>query len=100
MFCLTLVGWLIFRSHSVEQISYLLTHISFVSSAFSVNLWQQLVFFSLPLVVVELAQYASRDLLWFTRWPMLARIPLYALIIIWILIFGERESLEFIYFQF
>jgi hypothetical protein len=59
-----------------------------------------LVFFSLPLVVVELAQYASRDLLWFTRWPMLARIPLYALIIIWILIFGERESLEFIYFQF
>ena len=28
MFTLTLVGWLIFRSHSVEQIVYMITHIS------------------------------------------------------------------------
>jgi D-alanyl-lipoteichoic acid acyltransferase DltB (MBOAT superfamily) len=100
MFCLTLVGWLIFRSHSVEQMTYMLTHVSFKVNDFSVSLLVNLVFFTFPLVLIELYQYMSRNLLLLTRLPILARITIYGLIIIWTLIFGERESLEFIYFQF
>lgn len=100
MFCLTLIGWLIFRSHSVAQIGYMLTHASFKVSSFSLILLAEIVFFSFPLVLIEIYQYMSRDLLLLTRLPTLMRIIVYGLIIIWTLIFGARESLEFIYFQF
>ncbi|WP_420631805.1 MBOAT family O-acyltransferase [Candidatus Leptofilum sp.] len=100
MFCLTLVGWLIFRSRSVDQISYILSHVSWQTSDFSVKLLQDITFYALPMVLVELCQYATRDLLLLTRLPRIARVLVYALIIAWTLIFGVRESLEFIYFQF
>lgn len=100
MFCLTLVGWLIFRARSVDQIVYMLTNASFAFSDFSIVLLLELVFFSFPLVLVEIYQYMSRDLLLLTRLPAMMRIIVYALLIAWTLIFGVRESLEFIYFQF
>jgi hypothetical protein len=80
--------------------TYMLTHVSFKVNDFCVSLLVNLVFFTVPLVLIELYQYMSRNLLLLTRLPILARITIYGLIIIWTLIFGERESLEFIYFQF
>lgn len=100
MFCLTLVGWLIFRSRSVDQIVYMLTHASFKLSAFSLYLLPEIVFLTFPLILIEIYQYMSRDLLLLTRLPNLVRVLVYVLIIIWTLVFGARESLEFIYFQF
>jgi alginate O-acetyltransferase complex protein AlgI len=100
MFCLTLIGWLIFRSRSVAQINYMLTHASFKLTDFSIILLVEIVFFTFPLVLIEIYQYMSRDLLLLTRSPIVVRILVYALLIIWTLIFGARESLEFIYFQF
>ena len=100
MFCLTLVGWLIFRARSVDQIVYMLANISLSISNFSLVLLLELVFFTFPLVLIELYQYMSRDLLLLTRLPAIVRVIVYALLIVWTLIFGVRESLEFIYFQF
>ncbi|GJM40175.1 MAG: O-acyltransferase [Ardenticatenaceae bacterium] len=100
MFILTLIGWLIFRARSVDQIVYMLTHVSFKASTTSQALLENIGFYAIPLVVIELYQYASRDLLRLTRWPLLLRMVVYAVIVAWTLIFGARESLEFIYFQF
>lgn len=100
MFVLTLVGWLIFRSQSVSQIVYMLTNASFEVSNYSLVLLLEIVFFTFPLMLVELYQYMSRDLLLLTRLPLVVKVSVYVLIIAWTLIFGARESLEFIYFQF
>ncbi|MCB8943379.1 MAG: MBOAT family protein [Ardenticatenaceae bacterium] len=100
MFILTLFGWLLFRAHSLDQISYMITHISFATSSTSLELGKELLFYVTPLFLVELGQYISRDLLWITKWPQAARILVYSIILIWIIVFGARESLEFIYFQF
>ena len=51
-------------------------------------------------MVVQLYQYVKGDLLALTKLPLWARAPLYGLFLIWIFIFGVRESKEFIYFQF
>ncbi|MCA9916907.1 MAG: MBOAT family protein [Anaerolineales bacterium] len=100
MFCLTLVGWLIFRARSVDQIVYMLSHVSLRPSVAGLGLLRDMMFFALPLIVIEVYQYASRDLLRLTRWPLALRVLVYALLVAWTLIFGARESLEFIYFQF
>jgi hypothetical protein len=100
MFCLTMIGWVIFRSRSVEQIGYILTHVGFSTGPATATLGYELLFYAGPLVLVQLFQYLRRDLLVLTRLPTLARAPVYAWMILWIVIFGIRESTEFIYFQF
>jgi D-alanyl-lipoteichoic acid acyltransferase DltB (MBOAT superfamily) len=100
MFCLTLIGWVIFRSRTVEQIAYILTHVGFTGSPETAALGYDLLFYAGPLVLVQLFQYLQRDLLVLTKLPPIARAPLYAWMIVWIIVFGVRESTEFIYFQF
>ena len=100
MFSLTLFGWLLFRAHSLAQISYMITHISFASSNTSLNLGKELLFYTTPLFIIELGQYLTRDLLWLTKWVRPVRVVGYSFILALIFTFGVRESLEFIYFQF
>ena len=100
MSCLTLVGWLIFRSTSVAQIGQMLGSLSLATSPSTSGFLATLVFFTAPLVIVQVWQYVTRDLLVLTKLPVSARVPIYAFLFVWILIFGVRESLEFIYFQF
>jgi alginate O-acetyltransferase complex protein AlgI len=100
MFGLTLVGWLIFRSTSVEQIAYMLTRLTPLFSAQTFSLAQELAFFTLPLLVVQLYQYLSRDQLVLIRLPGPMRAALYSLALVWIAVFGARTASEFIYFQF
>ncbi|MCP5096978.1 MAG: MBOAT family protein [Chloroflexi bacterium] len=100
MFALTLVGWLIFRASSVAQIVYMLTHVSFASTATSAELGRSLLFFAAPLLIVQIYQYVKRDLLVLPKLPVPVRMIVYGLMISWMYIFGIRESLEFIYFQF
>ncbi|MGI9304778.1 MAG: MBOAT family O-acyltransferase [Gammaproteobacteria bacterium] len=100
MFVLTVIGWIIFRSQSLEQIGYIFSHIGVIPGPGSLDLAYKLTFFSLPLLVVQLYQYTTRDLLIITKLSVWARMVIYAFFLIWILIFGVRESIEFIYFQF
>jgi hypothetical protein len=53
-----------------------------------------------PLLLVQVAQYWKRDLLVLTRLPAVIRSPAYAGLLLWIIVFGVREAMEFIYFQF
>jgi D-alanyl-lipoteichoic acid acyltransferase DltB (MBOAT superfamily) len=100
MFVLTLFGWLIFRATSVQQVLYMLTHISLSPSDASFDIAFRLAFYALPLLVVQICQYLKRDLLVLVRLKAWARVPVYGFLAIWLFIFGVRESIEFIYFQF
>jgi alginate O-acetyltransferase complex protein AlgI len=100
MFILTLVGWLIFRSTCVRQMIYMLTRVSLVPSAESMDFAFRLSFFALPLLLVQIYQYVKRDLLIPIKLPALSRVLVYGFFLTWILIFGVRESTEFIHFQF
>lgn len=100
MFVFTLLGWLFFRASTAHQIGYMLTHVSLVLSPEGLTLASSLLFFSLPLLVVQVFQYVTRDLFILPKLPTLARVPVYSFLLIWILIFGTTESAQFIYFQF
>jgi D-alanyl-lipoteichoic acid acyltransferase DltB (MBOAT superfamily) len=100
MFSLTLLGWLFFRADSIQQISYMLTHLSFISSPESMEFFNTLIFFTAPLIVVQVIQYATRDLLILLKARIPVQILLYGWMLLWIIMFGVRESTEFIYFQF
>ncbi|HBL10548.1 MAG TPA: membrane-bound O-acyltransferase family protein [Cyanobacteria bacterium UBA11162] len=100
MFILTNIGWVIFRSSSVQQMYYMLTNIGLSLSAQGSLLGYDLVYFSLPLVIVQLYQYVTCDLIIITKLNPWVRIPIYSFLIIWLCVFGVRESGEFIYFQF
>jgi alginate O-acetyltransferase complex protein AlgI len=96
----TLIGWVLFRARSMEQAFYFLGNAGFATSAETAAMAYNLAFFAGPLVLVQIAQYWARDLLVLTRLPVVLRSPAYAWLLLWIIIFGARESIEFIYFQF
>ena len=100
MFILANIGWVIFRSTSLAQIAYLLTHGGFSLSENSLALLNDLVFFAAPLFIVQLYQYVTKDLLIVPKITSWIRIPLYSFFLMLIFIYGVRTSSEFIYFQF
>lgn len=100
MFILTNIGWVIFRSNSGEQIIYLLTHWSFAISEDTVSLGKYLLFFATPLLIVQLWQHFSKDLLIITKLPHWFTNIIYSFFLINICLYGVRQSTEFIYFQF
>ncbi|MCP4543618.1 MAG: MBOAT family protein [Chloroflexi bacterium] len=100
MFVLAHVGWLIFRSTSIHQIGYMITHVSLIPSRYSLSFIAMLLSFASPLVLVQIHQYVKRDLLAIIKLPILLRLSSYSLMLVWIFVFGAREPLEFIYFQF
>mgnify|MGYP002777771215 CR=1 FL=1 len=100
MFVLINLSWLIFRSHSFAQFYYMLTHWSVDLSQSETTILSQLIFFSLPLVIVEILQALTGDLLILTKLVAWIRVPIYSFFLLWIVIYGVRTSSEFIYFQF
>lgn len=100
MFILANVGWVIFRSTSLEQITYLLTQGGLTLSENSLDLFRKIAFFCSPLLIVQLWQYVTRDLLIVSKVTSWISIPVYSFLLILIFIYGVRKSSEFIYFQF
>jgi alginate O-acetyltransferase complex protein AlgI len=100
MFALTVVGWILFRSHSVDQLWQMLTRIGPETSPRTLELVQTLLFYSLPLMLAQALEQWRRDLLVVTRLPAPLLGLLYGVMITLMLILGVRESMEFIYFQF
>jgi alginate O-acetyltransferase complex protein AlgI len=100
MFVLTLLGWLFFRADSIQQISYMLANLSFMTSTETGEFTRMMLFFTIPLIVIQVYQYATRDLLILLKIRLPIQILLYAWMLLWVIVFGVRESTEFIYFQF
>jgi D-alanyl-lipoteichoic acid acyltransferase DltB (MBOAT superfamily) len=100
MTCLSIIGWILFRSSSLQQAFYILTHLSLASSSESWDLGYDLLFFSLPLLLVQLYQFVSQDLLILTKLKPWSRVLLYGCILAAIVVFSNRDRSDFIYFQF
>ena len=100
MFILANIGWVIFRSSSGEQIIYLLSHWSLALSENSMSFGKNILFFATPLLIVQLWQHLSRDLLVITKLPNWLTNLIYSFFLINICLYGIRQSTEFIYFQF
>jgi D-alanyl-lipoteichoic acid acyltransferase DltB (MBOAT superfamily) len=100
MFAVTSVGWLIFRSDSVTQIGDMITSASPTFTEDSLRLGYKLAFFAAPLVIVQLVQHRTNDLMIMTKAPRIVQAVIYGFFLIWIVIFSLREPSEFIYFQF
>lgn len=100
MFMLTVAGWVIFRSQSIDQTLYFFTHAGLTFSGRSLHWGYGLLFFITPLLIVQVCQHFSRDLLVLAKLKWWARVPVFGFLLAWILIFGVRQSVEFIYFQF
>ena len=100
MFFLVLIGWIFFRSETTDQMLYIFTHIGPTISQQTSGIAFDVLFYSLPLLIFEMVQHRSGDLLVLTGWGPLLRAPVYAFVLLWIMIFGVRESIEFVYFQF
>ncbi len=100
MFTLTVIGWILFRSHSLDQLWQMLSRIGPETSPRTIEFVQTLLFFSLPLIVAQSIEQWRRDLLAVNRLPAPVLGLLYGVMIALMLVLGVRESMEFIYFQF
>jgi alginate O-acetyltransferase complex protein AlgI len=100
MFSLTLMGWFLFRAESFHQIGYMLSHAGLEMSVSTLPFARKLVFFVAPLILLQIVQYAYKDLLVPLRFPLTLQIPLYAFLVLMMLMFGNVGGNEFIYFQF
>lgn len=103
-FHLTCLGWLLFRSQSVEQFLAMAAAAlgdwpGVVTTVFGVA-GLQVLFFIGVLLLVQMAQEWKKDLLIILRWPVFARTIFYYLCSVLIIVFGVTGGQVFIYFQF
>ncbi len=100
MFCFTIVGWVIFRAGTVDQIVHFLTSWGLALSPEIRAMALVLLAYTLPLFLVQLAQYVSRDLLIVCKLPAPLRVGVYGLMLVGLAAFASHQKVEFIYFQF
>jgi D-alanyl-lipoteichoic acid acyltransferase DltB (MBOAT superfamily) len=96
-----LYGWLLFRAQSLDQI----VSMTRALADWSVPAWigsylVNLAVFIVPLVMVEVWQFRSKNLLVALRLPVWAKALLQAVFLLAIILYWERTHLPFIYFQF
>jgi len=96
-----LYGWLIFRAESIEQAASMtltLTHFSAPPWIFSYAI--RILAFTLPLIVIQIIQEKTGDLLAPLRLPSWGRAILQGALLIAIILYWEKDASPFIYFQF
>jgi alginate O-acetyltransferase complex protein AlgI len=100
MLIFTLVGWIFFRARSAEQLITMLSSIGIQPSATTLSMLTDILFYAWPLLLLQIAQRRSGNLLVLTRLPAWAAALVLAFAIASIGVLGSREPMEFIYFQF
>jgi D-alanyl-lipoteichoic acid acyltransferase DltB (MBOAT superfamily) len=103
MFHVTAAGWLIFRAESVSQLVAFarLVVTGFAPSMSAVwSLALPILQYAGPLLVVHVAQARARSELAPLAWPFAARVALAGAVGYLLLLFGDFEGAQFIYFQF
>jgi len=104
MFILTCFGWMIFRVESMEQLGQMITALFDISTlTLSDNvykLFQPFVWHITILMFFNLWQYRSRNLLVVLHNHWVIQSVILCFLLLWMIAFGARESVEFIYFQF
>jgi len=98
------VGWLIFRATSLEQLFEMLRALIFNFNLSIDSGWmeplRQLFLYTFVLLVMNIFQYRSRDLLCVLKAPAVLRSAVYVVVFYAVVIFGLNYAQSFIYFQF
>jgi len=100
MFILTVIGWVFFRSGSLSQVSYMLTHIGFDTSIYTADNLRVLLVCAMPLMLIEAFAEFNPYLFRWRYWKLVPLAFVSATLVCLMLIFTPREPVEFIYFDF
>jgi alginate O-acetyltransferase complex protein AlgI len=100
LFGLVSLGWIFFRASTVGQAFHLVANISLTPSTQSVKFVTDLLFFTIPLLLVQIWQAVKGDLLVLAKLRFSAQLIVNTLILVWIIVFGASQVTEFIYTQF
>ena len=103
-FHITCIGWLIFRTQSIQQACMMFYRLFF---DFRFNLNSDFMYmikirapYLLPLLMVEFSQFRKNDLMTVYKSSIFARAVLYFICFMLILILGAKGGKEFVYFKF
>ena len=101
-FHLVCLGWLMFRSQSMEQVGSMLNALVFdFRFTHEVASFVYSMIFCITLFfIVQVSQYIKRDLMVVLKWPAMARTALYLMCFYLLILYGVTGGNEFIYFQF
>jgi D-alanyl-lipoteichoic acid acyltransferase DltB (MBOAT superfamily) len=103
MFQVTCFGWLTFRAESVQQVARF-TRLLFTDFSPTIatldSLLVPMLLVVAPLLVVHIAQARKGSESAPLEWPMVLRYVLYGAVFYLVLLFGDFEGAQFIYFQF
>lgn len=101
-FHLTCYGWLLFRAESTEQILILSATLlsGWGETGHYLGFTARLIWFCWLLVLVQVFQFRSNNLLIPLTWPGHVRALFFTLAFYLTVIFGNYVDIEFIYFQF
>ena len=96
-----LVGWVFFRAATLHQTFYIFRHVFPLRSSIESDRYAfLLLFYSLPVVLFELYQERTGDLLAITKFRPWHRGVAYGFLLTILATFYAVRSQEFIYFQF
>jgi hypothetical protein len=95
------LGLLIFRADSLPHLTSLLgLAAQGLEPGLALEWLLPLVALTAPLLLMQIAQARSGDLEIVLRWPLPARVAVYAAVLLMIAILGEDGGQPFVYFQF
>ena len=93
-------GWLLFRVESMGQALHLLGRIDVAATPHGLTSAVDLVFYSWPLLVMQVFQHVSGDLLIATKAKPIFKPFVYGGLLVWLIVYSVHETTQFIYFQF
>ena len=102
MFQLICLGWLIFRARNLDTI-WSFSESVFTRFSFSPQAWENLgalLFYSWPLVLMQLVQYFGDELEPVLKWHWFFRLNIWLFLLWGIFALANRNSEGFIYFAF
>jgi hypothetical protein len=99
-FHLVCAGWLLFRAESLHQAAGMISAILYHPAIPIASYLLPVTFLIIPLWLVQLVQYTTRDLNFIARTPWYVRSMFYAACFYAIILAGQFGGRQFIYFQF
>jgi D-alanyl-lipoteichoic acid acyltransferase DltB (MBOAT superfamily) len=107
MLAITWFGWLLFRISSIDDLSTCISTLTELPTALFTELQlpdirtaRKVAFYVVPLALLEIAQRIKNNQLWPLQWPVPLRVVWYLFLLYAIILFGNFNQQEFLYFQF
>ena len=91
------IGWIAFRATSLNQLSYLFTHLQYATSDMSLHLMVKLALLTLALIIVQVFQLIYKTPVFFVKINPWLKGVSYAAIICSILLLVQHDITRFIY---